>query len=316
MNKDREKTREDESLTRESVLMKRYRQPFTHFILFYAGVFSVASLVGLVQELLGAGHNLFLLFLCFPAALYMGFIGMYAWLHSVEISESGIKVRGWRRTEQAAWADVRAIGYSRNGLSLSTGTRVISVSRWLRHYLELHEYILKHIPAHVTPHIPTSWKAELTGGLRVVAHLNFWILLGAPSVGIALGLLTRGAGGLVLAAVSALVAFAIARKVSFPVVSIEPAGTGLRVKRAVGSLDLDMKEIDSLTLYEASQSPWSLHNGFRMGYGSAELRANNKSIWIENPLCPEVLYHWLLRRGFELTPASRGCFRKLVRVVH
>ena len=294
--------------------MKRYRQPFTHFMLFYAGVFSVASMVGLIQELVGAGHNFVLLFLCSPAAVYMSFIGLYGWLHWVEVSESGIRVRSWRRMVEAEWKDIKSIRYSRCGLTLSTGTKTLEVSRWLRHYLELHEHILTHIPAEVTPHIPASWKAELPRGLRVVAHLNFWILLGAPSVGIGLGLLTRGVGGLVLAAVSSMVAFAIARWVSFPVISIEPTGTGLRVKRAVGSLDLDFQEIDSLTLYEANQSPWSLQNGLRMGYGSAELRARDRSIWIENPLCPEVLYHWLLRRGFALTPASRGCYRKLVRL--
>lgn len=294
--------------------MKRYRQPFIHFILFYAGVFSVASIIGLIQELVGAGHNMMLLGMCLPGALYMGFLGVYGWLHWVEVSESGIRIRSWRRTEEAAWQDIQSARYSRRGLTLTTASKTLEVSRWLRRYLELHEYIWNHLPERVTPGIPASWKAELTGGLRLVAHLNFWILLGAPSVGIGLGLLTRGLGGLVLAAISALVAFAIARWVAFPVVSIEPAGEGLHVKRAVGFLDLDVKEIDSLTLYEANQSPWSLHNGFRMGYGSAELRARNKSIWIENPLCPEMLYHWLLGRGFALTPASRGCYRKLVRV--
>jgi hypothetical protein len=53
---------------------------------------------------------------------------------------------------------------------------------------------------------------------------------------------------LVLAAVSALVVFAIACWVSFSVLAIEPKGSGLRVERAVGSLDLDLREIDSLTL--------------------------------------------------------------------
>jgi len=98
------------------------------------------------------------------------------------------------------------------------------------------------------------------------------------------------------------------------VLAIEPKGSGLRVERTVGSLQLDLRDIDSLTLYEANQSPWSLHNGFRMGYGSAELRTRNRSIWIENPLCPEVVYHWLLRQGFATTTASRGSYRKLVRV--
>jgi hypothetical protein len=51
-----------------------------------------------------------------------------------------------------------------------------------------------------------------------------------------------------------------------------------------------------------------------MGYGSAELRARNRSIWIENPLCPEVVYHWLLGQGFAAASTSRGCYRKLVRV--
>lgn len=294
--------------------MKRYRQPFTHFMLFYGGVFLVATMVGVVQELVGAGHNFLLLYLCLPAALYMGFIGVYGWLNSVGVSESCIEVRGWRRTQQANWEDIQSITYSRRGLILSTATQKLEVSRWLKHYLELQEFITQQLPAQVKPEIPVQWKAELTGGLRVIAHLNFWVLLGAPSAGIALGLLTRGTGGLVLAAVSALVAFAIARWVSFPVVSIEPAGTGLRVKRAVGSVDLDVAEIDSLTLYEANQSPWSLHNGFRMGYGSAELKVRNMSIWIENPLCPEMLYHWLLRQGFALTPNRRDCYRKLVRV--
>lgn len=294
--------------------MKRYRQPFTHFMLFYAGVFLVASIIGLIQELVGAGHNLLLLALCLPAGLYMGFIGVYGWLNSVGVSDAGIEVRTWRKTQKANWKDIQSIEYSRRGLLLSTASDKLEVSRWLRHYLALHEYICEQIPVEVTPEIPVAWKAELKGGLRIIAHLNFWILLGAPSVGIVLGLLTHGLGGLVLAAVSSLVAFAIARWVSFPVVSIEPAGKGLHVKRAVGSLDLDMSEIDSLTLYEANQSPWSLHNGFRMGYGSAELRARNKSIWIENPLCPEMLYNWLLRQGFALTPGSRGYYRKLVRV--
>jgi hypothetical protein len=293
--------------------MQRYRQPFTHFILFYAGVFSVASTVGLIQELLGAGHNLFLLVLCLPAALYMGVIGAYAWLHWVEVSDSGIQIRTWRRIEKADWADVKSLKYSRRGLTLETGTQMLEVSRWLRHYLELHEFILSHVPASAPAELPADWKAELTGGLRVVAHLNFWILLGLPSMGIGLGLLTHGVRGILLAAVSFGLAYGIARWVSFPVISIEPTRSGLHVKRAIGSLDLDVDDIDSLTLYEANQSPWSLHNGFRMGYGSAELRARNRSIWIENPLCPEVLFHWLQGQGFALTPASRGYYRKLVR---
>ena len=293
--------------------MKRYRQPLTHFVLFYAGVFLIASLIGLIQELVGAGHNLMLLAMCFPGALYMGFIGLYGWVHWVGVSETTITVKSWRKTDEMAWNEIQTIHYSRRGVTLSNGARTLEVSRWLRHYLELHEFIWSHLPEGATPDIPAAWKAELTGSLRVVAHLNFWILLGAPSVGIGLGLLTHGTGGLILAGVSALVAFAIARFVSFPVVSIEPAGRGLHVKRAVGFIDLDVNDIDSLTLYEANQSPWSLHNGFRMGYGSAELRARNKSIWIENPLCPEMLYHWLLRQGFSLTPVSRGYYRKLVR---
>lgn len=293
--------------------MKRYRQPLTHFILFYAGVFLVASIVGLIQKLVGAGHNMMLLSLCFPAAVYLGFIGIYGWMHWVEVSEAGVTTRTWRKTKQADWKDIQAISYSRRGITLTTATQTIEVSRWLRHYLELHEYIWNHLPEDVTPALPMTWKAELTGGLRLVAHLNFWILLGAPSIGIGLGLLTHGWGGLILAAVSSLVAFAIARWVSFPVVSIEPTADGLHVKRAVGSMNLTVQEIDSLTLYEANQSPWSLHNGFRMGYGSAELRVRNQSIWIENPLCPEMLYHWMLHQGFALTPTSRGCYRKLVR---
>ena len=293
--------------------MKRYRQPLTHFILFYAGVFLIASIVGLVQELVGAGHNLMLLALCFPGALYMGFIGLYSWMHWVDVSDTDIQVRTWRKTETLPWQDIESIHYSRKGVALLAGDKKLEVSRWLRNYLELHEFIWDHVPAGAAHDIPTTWKAELTGALRIVAHLNFWILIGAPSVGVLLGLLTQGVGGLILAAVSALVAFSIARWVSFPVVSIEPTLAGLHVKRAVGSLDLDVKDIDSLTLYEANQSPWSLHNGFRMGYGSAELRARDKSIWIENPLCPEMLYHWLLRQGFALTPASRGYYRKLVR---
>lgn len=293
--------------------MKRYRQPLTHFILFYAGVFLVASLVGLVQELVGAGHNLMMLGMCIPGGFYMGFLGLYGWMHWVEPSEAGITVKSWRKKQQMLWSEVETVRYSRRGVTLSSKTQTIEVSRWLRHYLELHEVIWNHLPQGATPDIPRDWKAELTGGLRLVAHLNFWILVGAPSVGVGLGLLTQGTGGMILAAVSALVAFAVARWVQFPVVSIQPAGTGLHVKRAVGSIDLDFKDIDSLTLYEANQSPWSLHNGFRMGYGSAELRTHDKSIWIENPLCPEMLYHWLLRQGFALTPASQGCYRKLVR---
>ena len=58
------------------------------------------------------------------------------------------------------------------------------------------------------------------------------------------------------------------------------------VERAIGSLDLEVSDIDSLTLYEANQSPWSLHNGFRLGYGSAELRTRNRSIWIEKSTMP------------------------------
>ena len=294
--------------------MKRYRQPLTHFILFYAGVFLIASIVGLIQELIGAGHNMMLLAMCFPGAIYMSFLGLYGWMHWVDVSEEKITVQDWRRTQQMAWSEVKTISYSRRGMTLSNGTMTLEVSRWLRHYLELHEFIWSHLPEGATPDIPKKWKAELTGGLRIVAHLNFWVLLGAPATGVGLGLLTHGPGGLVLAGVSALVAFAIARWVAFPVVSIEPSGAGLHVKKAVGAIDLDVKDIDSLTLYEANQSPWSLHNGFRMGYGSAELKArNNKSIWIENPLCPEMLYHWLLRQGFSATPASRDYYRKLVR---
>jgi hypothetical protein len=293
--------------------MKRYRQPFTHFILFYAGVFSVASIIGLIQELIGGGANLLLLVLCVPAALYMTFLGLYGLSHWVEVSDSTIRIRNWRKIEEASWSDFKSIGYSRRGLTLSTETKTLEVSRWLRRYLELHEHILQHLPKGVAPEVPSTWKAELTGGLRVVAHLNFWVLLGAPSAGVAVGLITHGPGGLVLAAVSSFVAFAIAKWVSFPVVSYNQAGTALHVERAVGSLDLDVTDIDSLTLYEANQSPWSLHNGFRLGYGSAELRARNRSIWIENPLCPEVLYHWLLREGFSVTATSRGYYRKLVR---
>jgi hypothetical protein len=243
----------------------------------------------------------------------MGIIGLYGWLHWVEVSESGIRIRSWRRIETAPWSDFKSITYSRRGMTLSTDSRTIEVSRWLRHYLELHEHVLNHLPERVKPDLPAAWKAELTGAFRVMAHLNFWILLGAPAVGIGLGLLTHGFGGLVLAAVSSAVAFAIAKWVSFPVVSYKPVGEGLHVERAVGSIDLDVKDIDSLTLYEANQSPWSLHNGFRMGYGSAELRAKNHRIWIENPLCPEVLYTWLLQQGFSVTATSRGCYRKLVR---
>lgn len=294
--------------------MKRYRQPFTHFILFYAGVFSVASFIGLVQIMVGAGKNLILLVPCVPAALYMTFIGLYGLLHWVEVSDSVMRVRTWRKIDEVNWTDITSISYSRRGLTLSTesGQR-IEVSRWLRRYLELHEYILQHLPQSAAPDLPAGWTAELTGGLRVMAHLNFWILLGGPAVGIWIGLVTHGVGGLVLAAVSAFVAFAIARWVSFPVVGYRQAQRGLHVDRAVGSVDLNLDEIDSLTLYEANQSPWSLHNGLRLGYGSAELRIGKRSIWIENPLCPEVLYHWLLREGFALTPTSRGYYRKLVR---
>jgi len=294
--------------------MKRYRQPFTHFVLFYAGVFSIASLIGLIQQLVGGGHNLILLAMCIPGAVYMGFLALYGWMHWVEVSETGIRIREWRRIETAAWSEIIDLSYSRRGLALSTKINTLEVSRWLRHYLELHEYVLGHLPAPVTPDLPAEWKAELTGGLRLVAYMNFWILVGAPSVGVALGLLTHGTAGLILAAISALVVFAIARWVSFPVLAIEPKGSGLRVERTVGSLQLDLRDIDSLTLYESNQSPWSLHNGFRMGYGSAELRTRDRSIWIENPLCPEVVYHWLLRQGFAATTTSRGSYRKLVRV--
>ena len=292
--------------------MKRYRQPFTHFILFYAGVFSAASLVGLVQEMVGAGHNLILLVFCLPAALYMGVIGAYAWLHWVEVSGTSIRIGSWRKVEEVSWDEIQTLTYSRTGLTLSAGAKTIQVSRWLRHYLELHEFILSHVPATASMNLPAAWQAELTGPLRFIAHLNFWILLGVPAMGIVLGLMTQGLRGLLLAGVSFVIAFAIARWVSFPVVGIRPSGSGLLVKRAVGSIQLDLAEIDSLTLFEANQSPWSLHNGFRMGYGSAELRARNRSIWIENPLCPEVLYHWLLGQGFALTP-GQGCYRKLVR---
>jgi hypothetical protein len=292
---------------------KRYRQPFTHFVLFYAGVFCVASLVAVIQLVIGAGTNPLLLGLCGPPAIYLLFIGVNAWVTWVEVSETGIRIGRWRRVETANWSEIRSVSYSPSGIMLHTDKEKLQITRWLRHYLELHEFVLSHLPETANVDLPETWKAELTGFLRLMAHLNFWLLLFFPSVGIWMGMMTQGTRGLLLAAVSFFVAFAIARWVSFPVVAIEPHGDALRVKRALGALNLQLSDIDSLTLFEANQSPWSLHNGFRMGYGSAELRARNRSIWIENPLCPEVLYHWLLRHGFSIAPNSRSGYRTLAR---
>ena len=294
---------------------KRYRQPFTHFVLFYAGVFCVASLVALLQILIGAGSNPLLLGLCLPPSIYLSVIGINAWVNWVEVSETGIRIGKWRRVESAGWGEIKSVSYSPSGLSLTTTQGKLQITRWLKNYLELHEFVLTHLPTTVSMELPAGWKAELSGVLRVMAHLNFWILLLFPATGILMGAVTQGTRGLTLAVVSFLVAFGIARWVSFPVVGIEPHGDALHVKRALGGLNLRLGDIDSLTLFEANQSPWSLHNGFRMGYGSAELRTGNRSIWIENPLCPEVLYHWLLERGFSICPDSRTGFRKLARAV-
>ena len=293
----------------------RYRQPFTHFVLFYAGVFCVASAVALLQVAIGAGSNPMLLTLCVPPSIYLTIIGLNAWLNWVEVSDAGISIGKWRRVKTATWNEIRSVSYSPNGIKLNTEKGDLDVTRWLRHYLELHEFILGHLPETAKVDLPETWKAELTGFLRVMAHLNFWLLLIFPSIGIWLGALTQGTRGLLLAGCSFFIAFAIARWVSFPVVSIEPSGQTLRVKRALGAMNLKLVDIDSLTLYEANQSPWSLHNGLRLGYGSAELRALNKSIWIENPLCPEVLYHWLLQHGFSIAPDNHTGYRKLARAV-
>jgi hypothetical protein len=294
-------------------MAKRYRQPFTHFVLFYAGVSCVATLVALLQIALGAGYNPLLLGLCLPPSIYLTMIGLNAWRNWVEVTDTGIRASKWRRIEEAKWTEIESMSYSPRGLTLVTPRGNVHITRWLNHYLELHEFVLSHLPESARVELPAGWKAELTGLLRVIAHLNLWMLLLPPSAGIWIGATTQGARGLVLAGVSFFMAYGIARFVSFPVVAIEPKGDRLQVKRALGALSLQLGDIDSLTLFEANHSPWSLHNGLRMGYGSAELRVGKRRIWIENPLCPEVLYHWLLDRGFSICPNSQSGFRKLTR---
>ena len=130
----------------------------------------------------------------------------------------------------ASWSEFKSISVLAarpESLNEEHEKRLKSAAGWDTN-LELHEHILSHLPVNVVPGLPPNWKADLTGvESRVVAHLNFWLLLGAPAAGVALGLFTHGPGGLVLAAVSAFVTFAIARWVSFPVVAYAQSGTSL-----------------------------------------------------------------------------------------